>query len=68
MKGLALATVGLWVILQTTYGPLATKLGLIAGVSSAGAPTPSSMTPQPQYFPGTTTPVPTLPPEPTPIR
>ena len=35
MKGLALAVVGLWTILQTTYGPLATKLGLIAGLTSS---------------------------------
>lgn len=38
MKGLALATIGLWVILQTTYGPLATKLGLITGGSSSAPP------------------------------
>ena len=42
MKGLALATVGLWVILQTTYGPLASKLGLIAGVTDAGSSTPTA--------------------------
>lgn len=28
MKGAALLLVGLWVILQTTFGPLAKKLGL----------------------------------------
>lgn len=35
MTGLALAVVGLWVITQTTYGPLAVKLGLIAAPSPA---------------------------------
>lgn len=28
MKGLAIAVIGLWVIFQTTKGPLAEKLGL----------------------------------------
>lgn len=28
MKGAALVLVGLWVVLQTAFGPLATKLGL----------------------------------------
>lgn len=28
MKGLALVVVGLWIVLQTTHGPLASKLGL----------------------------------------
>jgi hypothetical protein len=28
MRGAALITVGLWVILQTTYGPLLSKIGL----------------------------------------
>jgi hypothetical protein len=47
MKGLALAVVGLWVILQTTYGPLATKLGLISGTPSAGPQPGSASTPAP---------------------
>lgn len=39
-RGLALAVVGLWVILQTTKGPLAEKLGLIAASSSPPQGTP----------------------------
>lgn len=30
MKGAALVVIGLWVILQTTYGPLASKLNFSA--------------------------------------
>jgi hypothetical protein len=40
MKTLAAVTVGLWVILQSTYGPLATKLGLISGVTSSATAGP----------------------------
>jgi len=36
MSGLALGVIGLWVILQTTYGPLATKIGLLTS-STAGS-------------------------------
>ena len=69
VKGLALATVGLWVILQTTYGPLATKIGLITSSTPSSPAQPGgNVAPQPQHFPGTTTPVPTTPVEPTPIR
>jgi hypothetical protein len=28
MKGAALVIIGVWVVLQTTFGPLAKKLGL----------------------------------------
>jgi hypothetical protein len=38
VSGLALAIVGLWVITQTTYGPLATKLGLLTSSSPAKPP------------------------------
>jgi hypothetical protein len=65
VKGLALATIGLWVVLQTTYGPLATKVGLITGASSStpSTPTPSSATKTPT-IPGTTIPTPNQPTEP----
>jgi hypothetical protein len=43
VKGLALATIGLWVILQTTFGPLATKIGLL----SAGPGSPATAGPGP---------------------
>ena len=57
---LALAIVGLWVILQSTYGPLATKLGLIAGAASSSSSSSSNSggTPPPQgpSTPGKVTP------------
>jgi hypothetical protein len=40
VKGLALAVVGLWVVLQTTYGPLATKLGLITSSTPPNSAAP----------------------------
>lgn len=43
MKGLALLTIGLWIVLQSTYGPLATKLGLIT--SSSASPNESTAPP-----------------------
>jgi hypothetical protein len=34
-RGLSLAIVGLWVVLQTTKGPLAEKLGLLASKAAS---------------------------------
>jgi hypothetical protein len=48
-RGLALFVVGLWAILQTTKGPLAEKLGLIASKSAS----PGSATPGPISGEGT---------------
>ena len=53
MGGAALMVIGLWVILQTTKGPLAEKLGLVAG----SAPTSSSSSPTSGPNPGQTGPV-----------
>lgn len=42
--GVVMALLGLWVVLQSTKGPLVQKLGLIPGASSPG----SSSAPKPK--------------------
>lgn len=37
MKGAALIVLGMWVVLQTAKGPLATVLGLVQGSSKSSS-------------------------------
>jgi hypothetical protein len=63
VKGAALLVIGVWVVLQTTKGPLAEKIGLVKGVadaSSTSAPQPGSIVDPPGGGTPTVVPLPNL--------